>query len=232
METGNDGCVLELSTDEGDSWFDLGDHITWGGYSHVIDGHGNPIDGQPAWSGSTGPSLSLVEVDLGPFAGSMAKLGFRLACDNSWAIPDSGWHVDDLLVEGVDCEPWMTPVETISVTMVCTPQSGTLPLHITVGGVISNHSTTTRLVDAFLDLQLASGYYLTDLVSSTGIQVKHDNPLNWEFNRIFPGHPLMVGINYFHVSVYDTTPSPFNQPPYAASGWTDGDICGIECVVP
>ena len=92
MHAGFDGCVLEISTDGEEPWTDLGTRITYGGYTHRIsEDYNSPIAGRMAWSGTSGPSLTRVEVDLDDFAGNDATLRYRLVCDTTAILPDSGW---------------------------------------------------------------------------------------------------------------------------------------------
>lgn len=230
---GFDGCVLEITTDDGGSWTDLGPYITQGPYTHVISTeYESPIADRPAWSGTSGSNLSLVEVDLDAFAGQDASLRFRLACDRSTAIDDSAWHIDEVAVLGAACHPWVTPDETISLDLVCSPPSGTLPFDVSVFTTIHNTSPRKRRVAASLDLQLAGGYFMADIASgSKGIRAGES--FTWEVGRIFPGHPLLVGTNTFRVTAFDITESPFNQPPYyPASGDTAAGSCDVECLIP
>ena len=45
--------MLELTTDGGTTWTDAGAYVTGGGYTGTIaTGHGNPLEGRPAWTGS------------------------------------------------------------------------------------------------------------------------------------------------------------------------------------
>ena len=51
LENGYDGGVLEISTDGGTSYLDLGGSITSGGYTKTISAsYGSPIGGRQAWS--------------------------------------------------------------------------------------------------------------------------------------------------------------------------------------
>jgi hypothetical protein len=233
MEPGNDGCVLEISTDGGGNWTDLGPWITYGGYTHELSVYsGNPLGGRTAWSGTSGPSLTRVEVDLNDFAGTLSRLRFRMGCDESIELPGDGWAIDDLEVEGVLCTPWMSPDETISMNMTCTPVSATLPFTVAVQALIHNDSPRVRRVAATLDLQLAGGYYMANLTNGTKV-IGSGQTYPWGISRIFPGHPMLVGVNTFRVSAYDITEYPYNQPPdYPASGDTAVDTCDVECLIP
>ena len=103
LEEGFDGGVLEISTDGGGSWTDLGPHIVSGGYTDTLD-LGNPLGERRAWTGSSG-GLSQVVVDLGAFAGPDRLLRWRLACDSTTEGAPVGWFVDDVEITAMpeDC---------------------------------------------------------------------------------------------------------------------------------
>ncbi len=95
MESGFDGCVLEISTDGGTTFLDQEANITAGGYDAAIStAFGSPIGGRNAW---TGAATGTTEVDLSSFAGSSIIVRFRLACDSS--VSDVGWTVDDVKID-------------------------------------------------------------------------------------------------------------------------------------
>jgi len=99
METGYDGAVIEISTDGGTSWSDLGSLITAGGYTGTIStSYGSPIGGRSAWTGGTVGTETQVTVNLASYAGQNAKVRFRAACDSS--IARTGWYIDDVTVTG------------------------------------------------------------------------------------------------------------------------------------
>jgi hypothetical protein len=99
MELGYDGSVIEISTDGGATFTDLGTHITSGGYTGVISTRfGSPIGGRQAWTGGTLGAWSQVVVDLGTYAGQNVILRFRMTSDNGKS--GSGWYIDDVSVSG------------------------------------------------------------------------------------------------------------------------------------
>ena len=99
-EDGFDGGVLEVSTNGGAIWVDVGaESFISGGYNGVISSEfESPIAGQPAWTGTStsAPSMERVEVDLGAFAGNGVRVRWRLGLDNGVLIPGAGWWVDDI----------------------------------------------------------------------------------------------------------------------------------------
>jgi serine protease AprX len=96
FEGNYDGSVLELSTDGGATWQDLGPHITANGYNGTIDSsYSNPLAGRPAWVGDLA-SWTQVKVDLDSFAGHSVLIRWRLGCDIG--IGDEGWYIDDVQI--------------------------------------------------------------------------------------------------------------------------------------
>jgi hypothetical protein len=126
FETGFDGGVLEISTDGGATWVDVGpENSIAGGYTDVIEtGYDSPIAGRAAWSGQSPslPNMNRVEVNLGAYAGTGRKLRWRLANDNGVLVPEgTRWWIDDvqftnLLVENDNCPLPPTPVDDTATT--------------------------------------------------------------------------------------------------------------------
>jgi type VII secretion-associated serine protease mycosin len=123
LEGNYDGGVLEISTNNGASYTDLGAQITSGGYDGPISSsYNSPIAGRQAWTGNKLTSWRQVTVNLGSYAGQTVKLRYRLACDVSVAA--TGWYVDDVQVAGVTTGSTPTPT---SVPPTATPTRTALP---------------------------------------------------------------------------------------------------------
>ncbi len=91
-----DGAVLEISTDGGGSWDDLGPYITLNGYNGVVGtSYSNPLGGRNAWVGDLAGWMQ-VEVDLNNFAGEEVIIRWRIGCDSS--VSDVGWYIDDVQI--------------------------------------------------------------------------------------------------------------------------------------
>lgn len=124
LETGFDGGVIEISTNGGTTWTDLGPHITQNGYTHTISVFfSSPIAGRPAFSGVSGGYQETV-VNLSSFAGQNAQIRFRMATDDS--VPDVGWYVDDVRISAeafisnqacVVSNEWFSTCDTILTTV-------------------------------------------------------------------------------------------------------------------
>jgi lysyl endopeptidase len=89
-----DGAVLEISTDGGSTWDDLGPFITANGYNGVVNAaYSNPLANQNAWVGVL-TSWTEVKVDLSGYAGQEVQIRWRIGCDSSNS--DVGWFIDDV----------------------------------------------------------------------------------------------------------------------------------------
>lgn len=101
FEAGNayyDGGVLEISTDNGQNWSDLGSHITQNGYNGTLDGgYGQPLGARPAFVDSLG-TFQQVVVDLSGFANQTVRVRWRMGTDSGVGAGD--WLIDDIVVSG------------------------------------------------------------------------------------------------------------------------------------
>ncbi len=126
IETGYDGAVIEISTDGGATFTDLGSLITAGIYNGTIaSGWGNPIAGRPAWTGGTIGVWSQVSVDLSVYAGQAAIIRFRMTSDNGTA--KLGWYIDDVSIIGSAVTSTPTSTQTVQPTYTPTPSATATP---------------------------------------------------------------------------------------------------------
>lgn len=94
-----DGVVLELSTDGGASWIDVGDLTNVGYDDAVMVNPQSTISGRRCWNGLNAgfPQFEQVSLPLGTWAGQACLLRFRLASDlaATGVTPFTGYNVDD-----------------------------------------------------------------------------------------------------------------------------------------
>lgn len=109
FEPGFDGGVLEISTDDGVSWQDLGSRILVGGYDGVVPAVSeNPLGDRLAWTsrGRAGV-FSEVVVNLDDFAGQRIRLRFLAGFDGATGVREgyAGWFIDNirLRADNVEC---------------------------------------------------------------------------------------------------------------------------------
>ncbi len=95
-ETSWDGGVVEISTNNGSSWNDLGSSITQNGYNQTIEVNpASAISGRQAF---TGNSLGYIQskVNLSAYIGQAVKIRFRFASDEY--VGGTGWWIDDVSI--------------------------------------------------------------------------------------------------------------------------------------
>lgn len=103
FEQGWDGAAIQISTDDGATWSDLGPHALAGGYTGVVQaGSGTTLAGRPAWTGGTLGTMDTAVFDLSAFPGSK-RVAFRVACDSSVSSP--GWRIDTVELLALETEP-------------------------------------------------------------------------------------------------------------------------------
>ncbi len=106
FESGNadyDGGVIEISTDGGSNWLDLGNEITQNGYNGTLDSDfNNPLSGRQAFVNNLG-TFTQVKVDLTAYNNQTVKIRWRMGTDNTTSAGD--WKVDDIRITAPDvCE--------------------------------------------------------------------------------------------------------------------------------
>ena len=117
FEAGNwDGGVIELSTDNGGTWVDVGA----GGYNGATNaGTSAPIGAnRPAFvTRMVGwPNFAPVMLNLGTtYAGQTVRIRFRIGADETTGAP--GWDIDDIVIGGLTELPFSS---LIGDTGVCT----------------------------------------------------------------------------------------------------------------
>jgi hypothetical protein len=135
----------------------------------------------------------------------------------------SGWWVycTDIVPVGTG------PVDTIAVNLDTVPSSGSLPFYSNFTAQLSNLvATQTRRLAGRINVALANGQSYSNWRSGwTNVAASSTYTTTW--SQYLPGYPALVGNNVFTMLGMDVTPSPYNQPPYAASGDTDADVSTV-----
>ncbi len=97
-EDGWDGGVVEISTNGGATWTDLGSKMISGKYNGSLGGgSGNVLAGRSAFTGFVN-SFIKTEINLSSYAGQAVNIRFRFASDDNTAPPGGGWFVDDIVI--------------------------------------------------------------------------------------------------------------------------------------
>lgn len=89
-----DGGVVEISTNNGSTWSDLGPYMTLNGYNNSFAG-GTILAGRPAFTGNSNGFVQ-TKINLFNFANQNIKFRFRALSDDNTAA--TGWYVDDILL--------------------------------------------------------------------------------------------------------------------------------------
>ena len=121
LQNKKDGGKLELSVDNGGSWFDV--ESTGSGATFVSNGYNSTIspitgNGPPtgAWSGNSNGFVETVVslTDTAKFAGKTFRARWRIATDNSTA--SSGWYIDSIALLGGSTPVNQAPIITTAAT--------------------------------------------------------------------------------------------------------------------
>jgi len=97
-EDGWDGGVVEISTNGGATWTDLGSKMVTGKYNGSLGtGSNNPIAGRAAFTGLIS-SFMKTTINLSSYAGQSVNIRFRFASDDNTAPAGGGWWVDDIVL--------------------------------------------------------------------------------------------------------------------------------------
>jgi Fungalysin metallopeptidase (M36)/Ig-like domain CHU_C associated/Fungalysin/Thermolysin Propeptide Motif len=97
-EDGWDGGVVEISTNGGATWSDLGPNMLTNKYNGSFGaGAGNNLSNREGFTGLI-PNFINTSINLTPYAGQTAKIRFRFASDDNTAGTGTptGWFVDDI----------------------------------------------------------------------------------------------------------------------------------------
>ena len=192
-----DGGVVEISTNGGTIWSDLGNYFTSNGYTTTLNTTGgNPLAGRRAFSGNSA-TFKLSVIDLSSFKGQTVKIRFRFGSDNSTGTT-TGWYIDDIKL-------------TMEAAVFMTTR-----LFDGSNVVIDSFSQVTKIVAAPLPLNLLSfGGYLK----------QQDAVLNWETtNEVNTGYfeieRSFNGTNFYKAGQINATAN-FGKSKY---GFTDAGL--------
>ena len=104
-----DGGVIEVSTDNGNSWEDIDQYASPDYDGTITNQAGNVLADRLAFSGQSPdwPGFTSVSLDLGTaLAGQAVLVRYRIGTDP--ASGDTGWEIDNISVNGVDNQPFFT----------------------------------------------------------------------------------------------------------------------------
>ena len=111
-EFGWDGGIVEISTDGGSNWDDLGPLMTENGYNSVLGQNQNSdIANRAAFSGNSDGYI-FTTIDLSSYGTASVQIRFLFGEDDNTS--EDGWYVDDVL--------YYTPYEIPNIACVTTDQ--------------------------------------------------------------------------------------------------------------
>ena len=155
--------MLEISTDAGESWTDLGAYITANGYNGTISTCcSNPLGGQLGWTGDL-TTWTQVAVDLGSFAGQEVLVRWRLGSD--YTVADIGWYIDDVQITAP------LPPNPAPALGSITPDAGNnfAPTPVVITGTNFVGSPALQLGDTWLESVVVVDASTINAVVSSGI---------------------------------------------------------------
>jgi hypothetical protein len=137
-----DGGTIEISTDDGGTWTDIGGSA----YNGTLAA-GTPLGSRPAFvNNSAGwPNFTTTVIDLGAaYADKDVRLRFQTASDNNTGAP--GWDIDTIALAGVTNNPFSTlvahnPVCADSASLVSSPNPSTFNQNVTFTATVSGGVT-------------------------------------------------------------------------------------------
>ncbi len=139
-EAGWDGGVVEISTNGGSSWTDLGPNMASNGYNGSVGGT-NPIAGRQAFTGNSGGFIQ-TKISLLPYANQNALFRFRATSDDNTAA--TGWYVDDIIMNTLAVVNIRTSLFNNTSVRVATSDTFTIILPTScVSGTFGAHPANT-----------------------------------------------------------------------------------------
>lgn len=153
-----DGMVIEISSDGGVSWADIGAYAT-PGYDHVLyTGSGNPLAGRFAYDGMSVnyPDFTPVTVNLGTaYAGQKVQIRFRVGTDYIVGLP--GVEIRNITTSGLINKPFTAVLASKGVCAIVTDtltsslNPSTYGTAVTFTATISGGSTIPTGTVTFMD---------------------------------------------------------------------------------
>ncbi len=141
-----DGCVLELSTDGGHTWTDVGDATNVGYDDAVMVNPQSTISGRRCWNGLSAsyPLFDEVTLNMGAYAGQTCMLRFRIATDlaATGVTPLTGWNIDDFNLTGAQILR-----QVCEATPLCSGQETDAPLFAGLDSAVNPNTIGCDAVD-------------------------------------------------------------------------------------
>jgi len=200
-----DGGVIEISTDGGANWTDVGASAVPGYTGTLSTAASNPLGGRAAWTGESAgyPAMVATTLNLGTtYAGQTVRLRFRIGTDE--ATGAAGWWIDDVMATGVTSPPFIGLTgETGNCGTLAV--DGPVPARVALalaGAHPARGAARLRFAmpaagHARLDLYDLAGRLVATLADGTYSAGWHDAV----FDRAGDGHAPGAGVYFAHLRV-------------------------------
>ncbi len=199
--------------------------IATGGQTFTVTvDHGGPLDGFSVclWKGDEVYGIATTD------AAGQAELTIAPATEGTMLI--TVCREDTLPWQG-SCLVTGGPLQTLSVGFSAVPDSGTVPFTSTLQVTLTNLTAENRRAAGQIDVLPAGGSPVTNWRAGwTNLAPLEVFTTGW--NQSFPALGSLIGSNLFTLTGADTTPPPYNQPPYAPSGSSDTASFTLSCTAP
>lgn len=211
-----------------DGTFTGGMTFTYSGNNSYID-HLAPIGSAFTILSNVTPAYdACIAYDSGSYKTIGCSFDFAGLLDD-WAGGSTMYELMTAMLDffGLTAEP----VDTLSVDISCTPNSGTLPMSFNLQCSLENIIDQPRVMAAHLDVTVASGTsYPNFRTGFTALGPNETFTTSWV--QSLPALGTLVGPNQFLLVGQDVTSAPYNQPPYAPSGDTGTAACTVTGIHP
>ncbi|HMG83384.1 MAG TPA: M36 family metallopeptidase, partial [Ferruginibacter sp.] len=205
-----DGGVIEITTNGGSSWQDLGSKIIKGGYTTTMDAS-TTLAGQQAFSGLSNGFEQTV-VDLSSFTGQTVSIRFRFATDNGNSVTVEGWYVDDIKLANGCLVKNVASIYNSSATLLSTGSALTFITPATITTIINDFSASkvagqpeTKISWTVDDESNVKEYEIdqsTDATNWTAIDTS--TTIGDTSYTIFDTHPVIPATDYYRLLVYNS----------------------------
>ncbi len=143
--------------------------------------------------------------------------------DNDTDMAVAAWGEDSV---AVILNNTASPASGVSVSLECTPGSGTLPFAVQFSAGLENRTEFNRVLAGRIDVTLAGGAVISNFkAGSVSLSPLGQFGVSWA--QQLPARGALIGENSFALHGEDVTPPPFNQPPYPPAG----DSAAVGCTV-
>ena len=216
------GGVVEISTDNGNNWQDLGPYMSGITYQGIIDSAtASPLAGRKVFNGTSYSNLVNTDINLSNFAGKNVKVRFRFCTSGSVGnitLPDTtGWRIRNVSITATPIVANTAQLVSAADSLLTTSNEVETSINeTTLPGVVLNAFTATRQISTVLlnwstvqEVNAAS-YVVersADGINFTAIgnipAAGSGNNAVKEYYTLTDSTPVLNGINYYRIRMVD-----------------------------